>query len=224
MNSYAIGIVAGTSVASINGGLVRLNGNGGSLISDSYATGSVADTGSAGVDGGLVGENAGGIVNSYATGAVKGSSNEGGLVGINGGTISDAYSTGSVSGKGFVGGLIGDDASPSGSITDAYWDTTTSSITNLDQGAGNIKDDPGIVGLTSKQLRSGLPQGFDSSVWTEKHRINSGFPYLLALPPGTKMSPAPLPAGLSSLQFSLSGAASSPDNDVWHRLAKFHQN
>jgi hypothetical protein len=75
------------------------------------------------------------------------------------------------------------DQSESGSLTDAYWDTTTSGITNPSQGAGTPANDPGITGLTTDQLQSGLPAGFDPSVWGESANINNGMPYLLANPP-----------------------------------------
>jgi hypothetical protein len=82
-----------------------------------------------------------------------------------------------------VGGLIGDDGSQSGSLSDDYWDTTTSGITNLSQGAGNEANDPGITGLTTVQFQAGLPAGFDPSVWGENENIINGLPYLLANPP-----------------------------------------
>ena len=41
----------------------------------------------------------------------------------------------------------------------------------------------GVTGLTSKQLRSGLPDGFDPSIWAEDKKINNGFPYLINNPP-----------------------------------------
>ncbi|MGH6887936.1 MAG: GLUG motif-containing protein, partial [Rhizomicrobium sp.] len=138
--------------------------------------------------GGLVGRNDGApISDSYATGTVSGgqSSHVGGLIGGNEGTISFSYSTGVVSGEAgsFIGGLIGDDESQSGSLDDTYWDTDTSGITNLNQGAGNIANDPGITGLTTVQFQSGLPAGFDPKVWAEKANLNGGLPYLLANPP-----------------------------------------
>jgi len=61
-----------------------------------------------------------------------------------------------------VGGLIGYDGAQAGSLSDTYWDTDTSGVTNLSQGPGNITNDPGITGLTTAQFQSGLPQGFGS--------------------------------------------------------------
>jgi hypothetical protein len=59
--------------------------------------------------------------------------------------ITDSYSTGAVAGGSgtYVGWLIGYDNSGQAN-TDAYWDTTTSGVTNLSQGAGNIANDAGI--------------------------------------------------------------------------------
>jgi len=46
-----------------------------------------------------------------------------------------------------------------------------------------MADDPGITGLTDAQLKSGLPTGFDPSVWAQSPSINNGYPYLIANPP-----------------------------------------
>ena len=82
---------------------------------------------------------------------------------------------------------MGEDLSGSdgegGTISDVYWDTTTSGITNLGEGAGNIANDPGITGETTAQLQAGLPPGFDPSIWAEDPSINGGLPYLIANPP-----------------------------------------
>jgi hypothetical protein len=180
--AYATGAVSGYT----GGGL--LGENDGS-VSGSYATGSVKVTGDLGGDGGgLAGFTQGGMIsNSYAEGAVSGpdGSAVGGLVGANGNPISSSYSTGAVTGGAgaYVGGLIGYDGAQSGSITDAYWDTDTSGITDPSQGAGNIANDPGITGLTTAQFQSGLPTGFDPSVWAENAKTDNGFPYLIANPP-----------------------------------------
>jgi hypothetical protein len=163
------------------------------IIQMSYATGSVTGGDSlyaAGiVIGGVAGINEGSINSSYAMGAVTGGKNSsaGGLAGICGDacTVSFSYSTGAVVGGAgsYVGGLVGYDASQSGSLNDTYWDVDTSGITDPSQGAGNIPNDPGIMGLTTAQFQSGLPQGFDPDVWAEKSTILDGFPYLIANPP-----------------------------------------
>jgi hypothetical protein len=181
--SYATGSVSGVFV----GGLVDQNFG---TVSGSYATGDVQVLNFPNQPtngGGLVSVSSGTIINSYATGAVSGvdESTVGGLVGINADTISFSYSSGAVTGGAgsTVGGLIGEDAAPAGSLDDTYWDTDTSGITNLSQGAGNIANDPGITGLTTAQFQSGLPAGFDPAVWVENPSINGGLPYLLANPP-----------------------------------------
>ena len=51
------------------------------------------------------------------------------------------------------------------------------------QGAGNIKNDSGITGLTDAQLKSRLPAGFDPAIWGQRKKVNNGYPYLLANPP-----------------------------------------
>jgi hypothetical protein len=177
------------------GGLVANNDG---TIKQSYATGAV--TASSGVkdgptSGGLVGFNAesgpfeGIIDNCYATGAASVGANGyvGGLVGGNAFTVSNSYSEGApIGGAGsYIGGSLGFDQSADfeGTLTGIYWDTTTSGITNLSQGAGNIANDPGITGETSAQLQAGLPTGFDPTIWAESPSINNGLPYLIANPP-----------------------------------------
>ena len=90
------------------------------------------------------------------------------------------YSTAAV-GAVSAGGLVGEDNS--GTFADAYWDLDTSGISDPSKGAGNIANDPGMLGLTDAQLRTGLPPGFDPAIWGQKKKVNNGYPYLLANPP-----------------------------------------
>jgi hypothetical protein len=181
-NSYSTAAIMGPQNSSI-GGLVSQNLG---SIDSSFATGDVTGTLSADA-GGLVGTNAGAgtIGNSYATGAVETTGRGGavgGLIGVNSGAILASYSTGSSSGGSFSGGVVGFE-NKSGSFTNSYWDMTTSGITNPSRGAGNINNVPGITGLSTTELQSGLPAGFSSSIWGESPSINGGLPYLLAIPP-----------------------------------------
>jgi hypothetical protein len=207
MRSHATGAVTGGGQATV-GGLVGANGT--STIVQSWATGSV--TVGEGFAGGLVGESSIGfganIVQCFATGSVigqdallggfvglgqgitqsyaTGSVTDLGSGGIRGGfdgegdSIAQSYSLGAVSGPadGFIGGFIGI-VEFSGNSANSYWDTETS---GFEQGCGQGSCS-GISGLTTEQLQSGLPTGFDPSVWGEDPNINGGFPYLLALPP-----------------------------------------
>jgi hypothetical protein len=178
----------GTSAFAEAGGLVGYSAG---TVAESYATGTatVAGTGNAATAGGLIGNDNGLVENCYAEGAATiGNSGEvGGLAGENDLTIETSYSTGAATGgpRTDVGGSLGYDGSQvdGGSVSDIYWDTTTSGITNLSQGAGNIANDPGITGETSAQLQAGLPAGFDPTIWAESPSINNGFPYLINNPP-----------------------------------------
>lgn len=177
------------SAASVTG--IRAGGLVGEMfdgtIDSSFATGSVkaASAGSPTV-GGLVGyAAAGSIGNSYATGTATGltDANLGGLFGISSATIASVYASGAVKSHhdSHTGGVTGFDAGSS--FADAYWDTTTTGITDVRKGAGNIKNDPGITGLSDTDLKSGLPTGFAAATWGEDASINGGLPYLLANPP-----------------------------------------
>jgi hypothetical protein len=185
-DSYATGAVSGISQV---GGLVGQN-NG--TISESFATGTVTATGQNDNDtdpsaGGLVGFHhtpQALIENSYATGAVPGPANDrGGLVGMSKTedvAIANSYATGPVGNGGSeVGGFMGCEAG--GNFSDNYWDTQTS---GQNQGNGCYGGEVnGIAGLTTAQFQSGLPAGFDPTIWAENPSINGGFPYLIANPP-----------------------------------------
>lgn len=162
------------------GGLIAASDG---LLSRSYATGMIMG-GAHSLVGGLVGGSSNGTIeNSYASGNASGTRNSfvGGLIGECMCTISSAYSIGAVSTdsrhRGIAGGFIG--FLIDGSVSNAYWDTTTS---GTDVGVGNGSQS-GVTGLTTEQLQSALPQGFDPAIWGEIANINNGFPYLLAIPP-----------------------------------------
>jgi hypothetical protein len=179
--SSASGTVSSTQA--VAGGFVGVNDN---TIDQCFATGAVSTPNSA---GGFAGDNVYKITNAYALGAVTGGDQgSGGLAGAVDGfgstAVATSYSTGAVTGTGaYVGGLLGDDHQPNGSASASYWDTTTSGITNLAQGAGTPANDPGITGLTDAALKSGLPGGFDPAIWGSSATVNGGLPYLLANPP-----------------------------------------
>jgi filamentous hemagglutinin family protein len=155
-NSYATGSVDGTDYA---GGLVGYNGGAnGNFKSDgtigtvigSFASGSVM--GATNV-GGLVGFNGGGngnygtvgtVKTSYATGSVSGNNLVGGLVGSSSGVsmlISDSYATGKVTGTSNAGGLVGSNA---GTVSNSFWDMTTSGLTTS----------AGGIGMTTAQMQT----------------------------------------------------------------------
>jgi filamentous hemagglutinin family protein len=158
---FATGAVTG-GTNTVVGGLVAVNG---ALVPSRFG------------DPGPVGS----ITDAYATGAASGGAGSivGGLVAVNDGTIKTSYSAGAVSG-GSTGGLVAknnpgfqfadlhipgipeDNGTPvplkpgAGTITNSYWNTETSG----QQGSA------GGTGMTSQQLASGLPAGFDPAVWT----------------------------------------------------------
>jgi hypothetical protein len=187
--SFATGNATG-GASSVVGGLVG-NNNGGN-INQAYATGDVMAGNSSSV-GGLVGTTSQGpasnlITDCYATGSETGLSGAlaGGFVGVNDNTsIATSYSIGTPAATGAnptIGGFVGEDGS-SGGLSNTYWSTTSSGITDPSRGAGVPSNDPGITGLTNTQFRSGLPTGFNSAIWGETTGVNFGLPYLLALPP-----------------------------------------
>jgi hypothetical protein len=171
------------------GGLVAVSGD----IDQSYSTGSISVSGNGqGLVGGLVGSDSEShIQDSYATGAVTGGAGFwlGGFAGENGeggdvfATIETSYSIGAVIGgdQSKAGGFAGYAfyAKARGYIAESYWDTTTS---GTDKGVGGGRKH-GVTGLTTQQLQSGLPTGFDPTIWAENPKINNGLPYLITNPP-----------------------------------------
>jgi hypothetical protein len=172
------------------GGLFGVNLEG--TIRESFATGAIT-LGDSAVAGGLAGLHYGNtdtlIENSYATGAVTGGANAhiGGFTGQEFkrdafDITENSYSIGAVTGgmSSLVGGFVG--VSTKLSLhTNVYWDVDTSGTTNA-TGRGKSR---GIQGLSTGQLQSGLPQGFDPKIWAEKPKINNGLPYLISNPPPT---------------------------------------
>jgi hypothetical protein len=182
--SFSTASVSATGPQGAAGGLV---GEDTGAIQESFATGTVT-AGDGAAAGGLVGIlSEGAISDSYATGAVSGgaSSVTGGFAGssMTGVHIASSYSLGNVSGGSgaTIGGFVGEDTTNAG-LSGVYWDLDTSGISDTSRGAGNIANDPGITGLTTAQLLSGLPGGFSSSVWAEKATVNGGYPYLIDQP------------------------------------------
>jgi hypothetical protein len=115
-------------------------------------------------------------------------SNVGGLIGyanlITDGAVVESYSNASVTAgtDSSVGGLVGYIAQDASYFGNTYWNTVTSGISNLSEGAGNMVNDLGIAGLTTAQFQSGLPAGFSTQYWTEQASVNDGLPYLQFLP------------------------------------------
>jgi len=111
----------------------------------------------------------------------------GGLVGLTYSSVENSYSTGAPTAgtNSEVGGSLGEDdhQANGGTTANLYWDTTTSGITNLSQGAGNVANDPNVTGETTAQLQAALPAGFDPTIWAESPSINNGLPYLISNPP-----------------------------------------
>jgi filamentous hemagglutinin family protein len=132
--TYVTGDVRGLEQV---GGLVGINSLSGALTG-TYATGAVSGTGS--FVGGLVGYNQNaGLINSHATGIVRGGHDVGGLVGYTrGSALTNIYATGNVSGSNGVGGLVG--RSDVGSaLTDAY-------------ATGNVNGNNAVGGLVGQMI------------------------------------------------------------------------
>jgi hypothetical protein len=183
---------ASVDVHSLNnepaGGLVGQMPNLGNVrVEQSYATGNVI-SGSC-CAGGLVGNvyaQTGTIVPtiaySYATGSVTGVSGSsiGGLVGQKVTGALESFATGLIVGGPDIcsGGFVGADFGVAQNGSD-YWDVDTSNAST----ASCSQQDGDVVGLTTAQFKSGLPDGFDPTIWGQNPSINNGYPHLIANPP-----------------------------------------
>ena len=196
ISSFSTGPVTSDSSA---GGLVGFHQS--KLISGSYATGPVSGSPAGGLVGTIATPRAEATIRaSYATGSVDGGT-AGGLVGrvYNKGTITASYATGRVAGS-RTGGLVG--RNERGTVTNSYWDTSTSGHTSGSPGSGRttsqlqsprsysgiyaswnvdlegdgMNDDPWNFGTTSQYpaLKADM-DGDDDATWEEfGYQIRSG--------------------------------------------------
>ena len=177
---------ASTSVSGVEAGGLTGRSYTGNIV-QSFATGKAAGTEYA---GGLVGDDSGSAIsNCYATSTAQATSASTYVGGFASQTneesaLSNSYSAGHVLGgiSGRRGGFVGA-TSEGATFSDTYWNTKKSGVVNRHEGAGNVKNQAGITGLSTKQMQKGLPDGFDPSIWSENSKINGGLPYLLANPP-----------------------------------------
>ncbi len=138
-------------------------------------SGASAPSGSGVGAGGLVGDNAGGVANAYATGAVSGASGKGAFVGVNeqSGSIATSYAIGKA-GNGFAG-------TNSGTLTDDVFDTGSTGA-SMGVGSGSGAGLTGMGGSTGLDPNSASSYaGFDfTNVWTIIPGASR--PYLRAVP------------------------------------------
>ena len=193
-NAYSTGAVFGTA---FGGGLVGFNEVTGVIV-NSYST---AGINVIEIAGGLVGFNSGRIVDTYATGAVRGNSPDmGGLVGSNAGTIVNAFATGSVAAGTpppnyvdgtapyYAGGLVGNNVA--GTIINGYYDSDTT-------GQSHGLQSDGSIGYHTAELQSvNVSAVFSDPVWGIVPHVS--YPYL------TSFFPAP-PQVISGIAYSDTG-------------------
>ncbi|TVP43871.1 MAG: hypothetical protein EA341_17425, partial [Mongoliibacter sp.] len=181
--SYATGMVTGFKNV---GGLVGHSQWSSSSINTSHASGNIIGAERV---GGLVGHasNATSILNSYATGSVKGNEDTsdalhvGGLVGSisdGGATITNSYATGLVAHfEAGGGGLVGEN--DGGSFINSFWNTDI-----VKNGVGSGDSGPaGVIGKTTAELKQqNTFTGWDFTAETGVWKINPegffSYPYL----------------------------------------------
>lgn len=179
-NCAASGSVTGGTAASTIGGLAGSNAG---TLTGSRASGAVTAHDSI---GGLCGDNSGQVEQCYATGGITMDGDQGygagGLIGENSGFVDECYSIGALTLPPMPwepGGLIG--ADDGGSVSNSFWNTETSGLTNS----------AGGTGLTTTQMQTQsifTAAGWDfSNVWKM-----DGFP--------VHLSAAPAPVELVSIE------------------------
>jgi hypothetical protein len=172
------------------GGLIGYQSNY-STVSKCYSGGSVSGSGQ--YIGGLIGIQCGyspiSATNCYSIASVTGGSYVGGLIGCQSNgfdvpVVENCYSVGSVTGSS-AGGLIG--LSLGGTVTNCFWDMTSSGQASSAGGTGEITAD-------MQTASTFFDAGWSGSIWNIGDGINSGYPYLKwQNPTGT-----PIPVELTS--------------------------
>lgn len=124
--------------------------------------------------GGLVGSGAVIIENCYSLCDVSGFNYVGGLVGqFGGGSITNSYASAKLYGHDIKGGIIGGTYAVA-TVTNSFWNTTLSGITESDYG----------VGLTDEEMKNAttfLNAGWDfeiENIWSHSNLINDSYPHL----------------------------------------------
>jgi hypothetical protein len=69
-----------------------------------------------------------------------------------------------------LGGFVGE--STYNPAQDNYWDSDTSGASVGCSGGSCV----GVTALSDAQLKSGLPAGFDPTIWAQSPGINNGYP------------------------------------------------
>ncbi len=141
-NCYSTASVSGGSMlgglVGINTGLIRTSRAGGDVMGGSTVGGLVGLCMIG--DGFFVPYFDTTVVDSYATGAVRGENVVAGLVASNQGTVLRCYAAGPVTvskANGIVGGLVASDKFvPAWDVRDSFWDMTTSGVMASDGGTG----------------------------------------------------------------------------------------
>jgi len=164
------------------------------LIEKSYSTTDVVAVGDTVTDtGGFAGANnfLAAVKNSYALGSVTGKKNTGGFTGnIYHGIVENCYATGEVSStaasSGGFAGAFGNFPMPSitvfGTITNCYWDSTTTGYTS----SASVTDTYGkpTEEMKLKSTFTGWDFDSDNPVWSIEEEPNSSYPYLTDNTPG----------------------------------------
>jgi hypothetical protein len=163
-DSYSAGNVTGEWAV---GGLT--GGNLGGTVARSYSVSGV--TGDDYV-GGLVGDNQGNVSNSYSAGRVSGEWYVGGLVGDNdfAGVVSSSFATCNVTGDSFVGGLVG---SNWGAVSDSFWDTVASGVSESDGGTGQTTTSMQDISTFTDTSTEGLVEPWDITAVAAGEAVDS---------------------------------------------------
>lgn len=185
--SFANNIV-NTVGAQYVGGLIGYSYN--NTISKCYSTGGSTSTVSGNLYiGGLIGQDAGsGITDCYSVANVVGNFDNyafrGGLIAhTNGTTVTSCYSAGQIpESSNYTGGLIGHNSGTSSTVTNSFWDTSTSLWVSSAGGTGLSTEQ-------MKMLATFTAAGWNAlTIWDRDGTTNNG--YLHFMIPPTAVAPA----------------------------------
>ncbi len=149
------------------------------LVRQCFATGDVSAADASGDAGGLIGSpNAFYIRDCYARGNVLAGDDAGGLLSNLGGAyVDNCFSTGKPTG-GDIGGLIGGTTAFPETVTNSFWDKTTSEI------ATSAGDEVGKTTAQMKSIVTFQAAGWViSRIWGMTVTCNNGYPCLIGVNP-----------------------------------------
>jgi trimeric autotransporter adhesin len=123
--------------------------------------------------------NGGVIEDSFTRTMVSGSGSAAGFASINGGIIRRCYSASEINSDSDRGGLVDVQISPTGVVTDSFWDLGVAGVTVSAGGTGKTTVEMKSIETFTNTATDGLDEAWDfADTWGIDPHINQGYPRL----------------------------------------------